>query len=106
MQIKKRKRAVTRYQKPTASAMLRIASAQNWVRSKKLKLTTADQEVVKDFKLYEYHADKYTYNSENVLPGHDAQPLEREITPEEVNLMKLQYEANVNNGGELVKTTG
>jgi len=59
------------------------------VRNKKLKLTTEDLKLVKDYKLYEYHADKYTFNSENVLPGHDAQPLEKEITPEDVELMKL-----------------
>ena len=84
--------------------MLRIASARNWLRNKKMRLTAVDQTVVKEFKLYEYHEDKYTYNSENVLPGNDAQPLEKPITPEEVNLMKLRNEANVNNGGELVQT--
>ena len=85
--------------------MLKIASAHNWLRNKKLGLTGSNQKIEKNFKLYEYHADKYTYSSEHILPGNDAKPLEKEITPEEVEQMKLQYEANVNNAGRLDKSS-
>ena len=48
--------------------------------------------------------DPFVNNDENILPGEFGE-LQKKLTPREVELMKLQNDANVNNGGVLPSET-
>lgn len=52
VEIKKRKRIVSRIYKPTIAVLSKLASARNWTRTKALEMTQNNKKVVSDYKLY------------------------------------------------------
>jgi hypothetical protein len=100
VEIKKRKRMVTKIYKPTVAVLSKMASARHWQRCKQLKITQNNKEVVKDYKFYEFHEDPFINNTENILPGESGEVI-APMKPEAILRMKLQNEANVNNGGRI-----
>lgn len=69
VEIKKRRRRVVRYYKPTARVLLKLASAANWERQKELGIVKDKREIVPNYVLYKFNPDVYDPNPSAQLPG-------------------------------------
>ena len=103
VEIKKRKRVVNRIYKPTIAVLSKMASARHWQRSKQLSMTQNNKKIVKNYQLFQFHEDRFINNSENILPGESGEVIEP-VSAAAILNMKLQNEANVNNGGIIEKS--
>ena len=60
--------------------------------------------MVKDYKLFQFHEDPYVNNSENILPGEHGEVIQP-ISQDVIDMMKIQNDANVTNGGKIARVT-
>ena len=69
VEIKKRKRIVRKYFRPTPKVMMQLQSASKWQRAFALKKTQNNKKVIRDYKLFTFMEDPFVNNDENILPG-------------------------------------
>lgn len=90
VEIKKRQRKVVRYVRPTPKNILKIASAQAWIKAKKANAIKDRKQIVKNYVIYKFNEDQYNEDPGNELPGERGEilpgdPLYKQpITPESI----------------------